>query len=460
MSTSRKPLGRLRRPEGLCFLPRRSAVYWTNNERNPAQKLPGVWGDRMRIVHFSDLHIGVENYGRIDPDTGLSTRLGDFLSSLDQVVEFALNERADLVLLAGDAYKGRDPSQTHQRELAKRLTRLSRAGIPCFLLVGNHDLPAVRSRATAVEIFPTLDVPNIHVGGSLQNYLVPTPSGPLQVLAVPWPRRSEMLAREDARGLTIDQVRERLQDQMTAGIARRAGELDPSIPAILAGHMTVDGATVGTERSMMLGQDHVLLAGSIGLPQLDYVALGHIHKHQVLRQGPPMVVYSGSLQRVDFSEEDDDKGFCVVDLDPAAPQGQRMTSFEFHTLKARPFVTIDVTVEPQEADPTAGVLRAIRRKRIEDAVVRVRITASAESNVHIRDADIRKELEPAHFIASITRNVPSERRTRLAPGAGEGLQPVQALGLFLESRGVEKQRAERLLAAAEELTEAELAGRE
>ena len=86
------------------------------------------------------------------------------------------------MLLAGDAYKGRDPSQTHQRELAKRLTRLSRAGVPCFLLVGNHDLPAVRSRATAVEIFPTLDVPNIHVGASLQNYLVPTPSGPLQVL--------------------------------------------------------------------------------------------------------------------------------------------------------------------------------------------------------------------------------------------------------------------------------------
>ena len=106
------------------------------------------WEDAMRILHFSDLHIGVENYGRIDPETGLSTRLGDFLYSLDQVVEFALNESVDLVLLAGDAYKGRDPTQTHQREFAKRLNRLSRAGIPTFLLVGNHDLPAASSRAT------------------------------------------------------------------------------------------------------------------------------------------------------------------------------------------------------------------------------------------------------------------------------------------------------------------------
>jgi len=46
----------------------------------------------MRILHFSDLHIGVENYGQTDPETGLSTRLADFLSSLDEVVEYALTE--------------------------------------------------------------------------------------------------------------------------------------------------------------------------------------------------------------------------------------------------------------------------------------------------------------------------------------------------------------------------------
>ncbi|GIT44260.1 MAG: hypothetical protein Ct9H300mP11_21960 [Chloroflexota bacterium] len=141
----------------------------------------------MRILHFSDLHIGVENYGRIDPETGLSTRLGDFLDSLDQVVEFALNECVDLVLLAGDAYKGRDPTQTHQREFAKRLNRLSQAGNTDFLACGQSDLPAASSRATAVDIFPTLEVANVYVGNNLQNFDVETPSGPLQVLAVPWP---------------------------------------------------------------------------------------------------------------------------------------------------------------------------------------------------------------------------------------------------------------------------------
>ena len=411
----------------------------------------------MRILHFSDLHIGVENYGRIDPETGLSTRLGDFLDSLDQVVEFALNQGVDLVLLAGDAYKGRDPTQTHQREFAKRLNWLSQSGIPTFLLVGNHDLPAASSRATAVDIFPTLEVANIYVGDKLQIYNVATPSGPLQVLAVPWPRRSAILSREESRGLSIEQVRQALEERLTDGIEMQAQELNPDVPAILAAHVTVNGATVGTERSMMLGQDHVLLVSALARPQVEYVALGHIHKHQILRPDPPMVVYSGSLQRVDFSEEGDEKGFCVVDLDPAAPQGHRMTNFEFHKLDARNFVTVDVAVESQDADPTATVVRAIARKDINGSVVRVRISLAAEADAHLRETEIHEALEPAHFIASISREVAGARRTRISPDEGKDLQPIQVLSLYLDSRNIEGERREKIISKAEELIEMDLA---
>ena len=220
----------------------------------------------MRVLHFADLHIGVENYGRTDPDTGLSTRLGDFLATLDQVVEHALTESVDLILLAGDAYKGRDPTQTHQREFAKRLARLSAANIPTFLLVGNHDLPNAVSRATAVEIFPTLQVPHLTVGDSLKIYTVATKGGPLQILAVPWPRRSTILSLEKTRGLAIEEVRNEIERRMTDAIEARVRELDPDIPAILAGHVMVNGAKVGTERSMMLGRDHVLMASALQHP--------------------------------------------------------------------------------------------------------------------------------------------------------------------------------------------------
>lgn len=406
---------------------------------------------RMRIVHFADLHIGVENYGRPDPETGLSTRLGDFLQSLDAVVETAIGEGADLALLAGDAYKGRDPSQTQQRALAQRLARLSQAGIPTFLLVGNHDLPAARSRATAVEIFPTLAVPQVYVGGSLAVYPIATPAGPLQVLAVPWPRRSELLGADETRGLSIDEIRRQLEDRMTRGIAARAAALNPEIPAILAGHLTVNGAAVGSERSMMLGDDHMLYVSALAQPNLDYVALGHIHRHQVIYAGPPMVVYAGSLQRVDFSEEDDEKGFCIIDLDPQAPPGQRMTGFEFRKLPARPFVTIDAAVAPGDDDPTAAVLQAIGRREVAGAVVRVRITLPPEAVPHLRESEIRQALAPAHYLAAIATETTGARRTRLSPDSGEGLQPLGALELYFQSRSTPPERQQQLLTRAQQL---------
>ena len=421
----------------------------------------------MRILHFSDLHIGVENYGRTDPATGLSTRLGDFLDALDELVEFALTHRVDLALLAGDAYKGRDPSQTHQRALAQRLRRLSDAGIPVFLLAGNHDLPAAASRANAVEIYATLGVPNVYVGDRMANYAVSTPAGPLQILAVPWPARGSMLARDESRGLSIEQIRQEIERRMTAGIAHRARTLDADTPAILAGHLTVTGATVGTERSMMLGSDHVLNVSALQQPQLEYVALGHIHKHQVLRPPAiagnssgngagdsdgisPAVAYSGSLQRVDFTEEMDDKGFCLIDLDPAAPQGRRLTDFRFEKIAARPFVTVDAGLPEHEDNPTDFVARAIGRRPVAGAIVRVRLRLSGRQNALLRESDLRAALSPAHYIASIERTITDEPRRRLDAEPSD-LEPMAALRLYLQSRGASPARQQVMLERAEEL---------
>jgi len=157
----------------------------------------------IRILHFADLHLGVENYSRIDPATGLSTCFGDFQASLDEVVEFALENEVDLVLFCGDAYKSRDPSQTQQREFAKRIRRLATKGIPVFLLIGNHDLPNAIGRATAVEIFDTLAIENVIVANQPDVYPIKTKDGLIQIAALPWLRRSTLLSREETRRLVL-----------------------------------------------------------------------------------------------------------------------------------------------------------------------------------------------------------------------------------------------------------------
>ena len=136
----------------------------------------------MKILHTADIHIGVENYGKIDPETRTSTRLSDFLRSFDEIVSFAIQETVDLVIIAGDAYKSRNPSQTHQREFAKRISKLSINNIPVFILIGNHDSPNIPGPATALEIFPTLDVEKVTIGDQLSNYDISTKSGAIQIV--------------------------------------------------------------------------------------------------------------------------------------------------------------------------------------------------------------------------------------------------------------------------------------
>jgi len=403
----------------------------------------------MKILHFADLHLGVETYGSVDPATGLSTRLLDVLKALDEVVEYAIVNKVDLVLFCGDAYKNRDPSQTQQREFAKRLRRLSEGEIPVFLLVGNHDLPSTIGRATAVEIFDTLAVSYIYVGNRPDIYRIPTKQGYVQVVALPWLRRSPLLSRDETKNLTIDQVNDRLQEIMTRRLLDVISDLDPTLPALLAAHVSVSTAKSGSERSMVVGRDPLLLLSNIAQPVFDYVALGHIHRKQVLFQSPP-VIYAGSLERLDFGDEDEDKGFYVVDIEPAG--GKRRVTYEFHKVNARHFVTIKVDIDAEDSDPTATTLKAIvqRQTEIKEAIVRVQLSLPGTGEASLRDAEIYKALKEAHDV-TVAKEVRQETRLRLGDWVSGEVTPVEALRIYLEMKKVPDERQKVLIEYGEKL---------
>ena len=426
----------------------------------------------MRILHFSDLHIGIESYGRpltasdllSLPDyfapgevredyLGYSTRLIDFLCVFDELVAYALESDIDLVLFSGDAYKSREPTQTHQREFAKRVSRLASLGIPVFLLVGNHDLPHAAYKATAIEIFETLAVPNVTVADTLDVYTLQTRRGPLQILALPWVRRSAFLARDDTRNLPFDQINRLLEERLTELLQDRAERLDRAVPAVLSAHVSLNTAKLGNERTMMVGYDHVLLQSNLTALPVDYVALGHIHRRQELSQNPP-TVYPGSLQRVDFGEEEHDaKGFYVVEIDPNAPPGSRVASLEFRPVADRSFLTVEVTVPEGDPDPTASVLRAIGRHHIAGAIVRVHVKLPAALDPALQEREVRQALEEhrPHFVAAVTRLVERPHRTRLGAVYSEGSSPQELLRLYLKSRQTTPERARELMAYAQQL---------
>ncbi len=391
----------------------------------------------------------MENYGKLDPQSGLSSRLRDFLDRLDEVGAYARDHDADLVLFAGDAFKTRDPDPTQQREFARRIKRLAEA-VPVFLLVGNHDLPNMAARATSVDIFSTLEVPNVTIGRAPDARVFQTKRGPLFLAWLPFPVRNRLLARDEHREASLealDRALEAVVNETLADLAAQAAE--QPMPRVLAGHFTVAGAVFGSERSVMTGRDLAVQRSALADPVWDYVALGHIHKHQNLtadQPGLPPVVYSGSLERIDFGEAAEPKGFCWLELARGA------TRWEFVPVRARPFVILEMDGRGVP-DPTAALVERIAARDLAGAIVRVKVQLDEGQEAQLRRREVENALATAQIANLAGISVEVERAVRVPGlgGAAEALTPEQWLERYCAAKNKPPERAQQLLQAAQEL---------
>lgn len=404
------------------------------------------------MLHFADLHLGVENYGRFDPHTSMNSRVVDFLRRTDEMIAYAKQNEVDLTIFAGDAFKNRQPNPTLQRELAYRIRELAEIS-PVILLVGNHDLPNITLRAHSLEIYDTLAVPNVLVGDKYMLYSVATKNGNVWVGTAPYPIRTNLLNEEQAQGKSMAQIDAMLQDtlQLLLRDLAREAEQHPE-PRVLVGHFTVQGASFGSERAVMVGRDATTLLGDLADPAWDYIALGHIHKHQNLTaklQGLPPTVYSGSLERVDFGEEADAKGFCWVELE------RGNTRWQFVRLNARPFVTLKLDVRNAD-DPMAVVQNAIQAQDCREAIVRLIIDATPETDAKLRESALHEALRVAgaQTVAGIQRNVERPARSRLGI-TPEGMTSLELLRQYLRAKKTDPARLETLIERAESMLKEE-----
>jgi exonuclease SbcD len=407
----------------------------------------------IRVLHFADVHIGMENYGRTDPETGLSSRVRDFIRRMNEMIDFARENEVDLAIFAGDAFKTRNPNPTYQREFAWCVRDLT-ALCPLVLLVGNHDLPPTALKASSIEIYDTLAVPNVWLADDYATKVIETRRGSVVVGAAPYPIRARLLEQVDTGGMTIAETDQRLQAELSAILGQLAAEADQHpFPRILTGHFTVNGAKWGSERGIMLGRDIEVMPSDVADPRWDYVALGHIHKHQNLsdgREGVPPVVYSGSLERIDFGEERDPKGFCWVEVE----RGKAV--WQFRRVKARPFVTIEADLRAAD-DPTGDLITEIEeRVDLDEAIVRVIVQLTPITEARFNEGMVRDALRRANVssIAAIRKEIEQPSRVRLG-GSPEGLTDPELLDRYLLSRGISEARRRELVEAAAAIFESQ-----
>lgn len=324
----------------------------------------------IRFIHTADIHFGMENYGRIDVKTGIHTRLLDFEKALNACIDVAIEESADFFLFSGDAYKTHNPSQTQQKLLFKCFLRLYKAGIPIVIIIGNHDHPLSFGKAHALDMLGEIPLEGFHVFSKPGSIVLQTKNGPITIVGIPWPTRNTIAIADKHLDKSNTQLTEYISKAVAHIINDYAQKIDQTIPAVLASHITVStGIFSGSEKRAIYGNDPMLMPSQLALKPFDYVALGHLHRHQNLNpNGYPAVVYSGSIERIDFGERKEEKGFCLVEI----PEKGKAT-YTFIPVPTRPFIQIEVTLIPGTAgiSQTDQIINEIKKHALKDAIVKI-----------------------------------------------------------------------------------------
>jgi len=384
----------------------------------------------IKILHLSDIHLGSGfSHGQINPETGLNTRLEDFTATLGRCIDRAIAEPVDLVLFGGDAFPDATPAPYVKQAFAAQFRRLVDAEIPTVLLVGNHDQHSQGQGGASLGIYRTLGVPGFVVGDSLETHTIKTRNGAIQIITLPWLTRSTLLTRPETEGLSFEAVNQLLIDRLTVVLEGEIRQLDPELPTILLGHLMADKANLGAERYLAVGKGFNIPLSLLTRSCFEYVALGHVHKHQNLnRTNNPPVVYPGSIERVDFSEEKEDKGFVLIEVE----KGQ--IKWEFCTLTVRSFCTIKVDLSKTD-EPQQTLIKIIQKHQIQEAVVRLIYQLRSDQLDSINNAELHQLLSAAHSYTIKPELVSQLARPRLPElDSGSSIDPLDALKTYLTSR--------------------------
>lgn len=214
----------------------------------------------MRLVHFSDLHLGFRQYQRLTP-AGINQREADVAASFKRVVDRTIELAPDVVLIAGDVFHTVRPTNQAILFAFRQLSRLTQA-LPdarIIMVAGNHDTPRSTETGCILRLFGQLGISIVDDGPQRLTF----PELDLAVLAVP-----------DVPG-----TRPALRPEPGAryNVLLLHGEVEGMLPAHA---LTVDRAALEISRE------------ELGADRWDYVALGHYHVYRAIA---PNAYYSGSI---------------------------------------------------------------------------------------------------------------------------------------------------------------------
>jgi len=365
----------------------------------------------MRLLHTSDWHVGVTLGGK--------DRLNEHAVFIEELNSIIQEESIDAVLIAGDLYDQSNPPPGAEKLVFDFFRVMAERKIPVVLIAGNHDSgPRIEGRARLLQLV------EIHAFGEPRRdaaiEIITKTNEKLVVAALPFAGESRLLHWDEAAAQSSLDQKQTFAERMKGLLdALASTHFKPDAVNVMMAHLTVDGAALsGSERNLRMSDTWTI--PSEMLPALGhYIALGHIHKPQVVPNAPIPCAYSGSPLHIDFGEEKDFKGVYVVTAAAGKP-----IQLDFRPLKnVLPVRTIRTTMKDlpslsKELHDFTGHIKVAIKLNEEDKKVGV-----AE--------EIRRTL-PQTLMVQVDAPTPEPKSVVQLTDAGQ--KPLEAYTLYLESQ--------------------------
>lgn len=261
----------------------------------------------MLFLHTSDWHLGSEMEGR--------RRIDESAALLHHIIKTIQRENVNTLIVSGDVFDSHAPSNQATRQYYDFLKQLHQCQCVenVVIIAGNHDSPSYLEAPAGL-----LELLNIHVIGSaneseLEREIIPLKEhGKIEavVCAVPY------LVSPGLPGKTQAE-QDAAYEQYVVNHYRRVVDLAktkyPNVPLIAMGHFFAVGGK-GSADNVLRGNLHSIHVEMLPLADIDYLALGHLHRAQIVN-GLENVRYAGSLMKMSFAECDKDKEFILWNTD-------------------------------------------------------------------------------------------------------------------------------------------------
>ena len=326
----------------------------------------------IRILFLADTHLGFDLAFR--PRIERRRRGPEFFANFERALQPALKGQVDCVVHGGDLlYRSKVPARLVAMAF-EPLKAVAEAGIPVYLVPGNHERSAIPHNHLAEH-------PQIHIFDRPRCFVLRKDNFTLALSGFPFVRQG---------------IRKRFLDQLDQTGWREVG----AAVHVLCIHQAVDGATVGPTGYRFRYAADVINPSDLPAG-ISAVLSGHIHRFQVLTRDlkggslQTPIFYPGSIERTSLAEKNETKGYLILEFETGG-SGGGLKKWKFTNLPARPMIQLELRIGRMNTPELKSWIQARIKNMPVDSIVKLKVygTASPDAMEVLRAASLRALAPP------------------------------------------------------------------